>query len=140
MNFITTALNKLFKSDGYSGKLKPWDWRYYAEKKREKKFKFNEDDEIQFFKITQKIAFLAKIIKKKVFDLSKQKFPEAKIFGITTGKAVMRINFDLGYQPVSFSELSEFISSVWRCKQSWLLACLLFYFLFWLLFGFASFC
>ena len=23
----TIELNKLFKSDGYSGKLKPWDWR-----------------------------------------------------------------------------------------------------------------
>ena len=47
----TIELNKLFKSDGYSGKLKPWDWRYYAEKKREKKFKFNEDDVKSYFQL-----------------------------------------------------------------------------------------
>ena len=50
---------------------------------------------------------LAKQIKKKVFDLSKEKFPNAKIFGITTGKAVMRINYELGYQPVDFSQLTD---------------------------------
>ena len=35
-----------------------------------------------------------------------QKFPEAKVFGITTGLAVMKINSDLGYKPVPFSELT----------------------------------
>ena len=50
---------------------------------------------------------LAKKIKQKVFDLSLGKFPKAKIFGITTGKAVMRINFELGYQPVDFSQLTD---------------------------------
>ena len=50
---------------------------------------------------------LAKQVKQKVFDLSKKKFPDSKIFGITTGKAVMRINYELGYQPVAFSELTE---------------------------------
>jgi len=50
---------------------------------------------------------LAKKIKKVIFDYSKQKFPEAKIFGITTGLAVMKINYDLGYRPVTFSELTD---------------------------------
>ncbi|WP_430909602.1 GNAT family N-acetyltransferase [Maribacter sp. 2-571] len=50
---------------------------------------------------------LAKKIKKKVFELSKQKFPHAKIFGITTGLPVMKINYELGYKPVTFSELTE---------------------------------
>lgn len=50
---------------------------------------------------------LAKRIKKKVFDLSLKKFPGAKIFGITTGQAVMKINYDLGYKPVHFSELTD---------------------------------
>lgn len=49
---------------------------------------------------------LAKDIKKKVFKLSKEKFPGAKIFGITTSLAVMKINYELGYQPVTFSELT----------------------------------
>ena len=63
---------------------------------------------------------LAKKIKQKVFDLSLEKFPKAKIFGITTGKAVMRINFELGYKPVAFSELTddpEFWKGCQTCKN-----------------------
>jgi hypothetical protein len=50
---------------------------------------------------------LAKAIKKKIFNLSRQKYPEAKIFGLTTGLAVMKINSDLGYEPVTYSELTQ---------------------------------
>lgn len=50
---------------------------------------------------------LAKKIKTKIFSYSQEKFPEAKIFGITTGLAVMKINYDLGYKPVTFSELTS---------------------------------
>ena len=50
---------------------------------------------------------LAKKIKSKIFSYSQEKFPEAKIFGITTGLAVMKINYDLGYKPVTFSELTS---------------------------------
>jgi hypothetical protein len=50
---------------------------------------------------------IAKAIKKKIFDLSRQQYPEAKIFGLTTGLAVMKINSDLGYEPVTYSELTQ---------------------------------
>ncbi|WP_017259886.1 N-acetyltransferase [Pedobacter arcticus] len=50
---------------------------------------------------------LAKAIKTKVFQLSRQKYPDAKIFGLTTGLAVMKINSDLGYEPVTYSELTQ---------------------------------
>ena len=50
---------------------------------------------------------LAKAIKKKIFALSRQKFPDAKIFGLTTGLAVMKINSELGYEPVTYSELTQ---------------------------------
>lgn len=63
---------------------------------------------------------LAKNIKKAVFELSRKKFPTAKIFGITTGLAVMKINYDLGYQPVTFSELTDdesFWSGCQTCKN-----------------------
>jgi len=50
---------------------------------------------------------LAKAIKKKIFELSRQTYPEAKIFGLTTGLAVMKINSDLGYEPVTYSELTQ---------------------------------
>ena len=49
---------------------------------------------------------LAKAIKKEIFELSRKNFPESKLFGITTSMAVMKINSDLGYKPVAFSELT----------------------------------
>jgi GNAT superfamily N-acetyltransferase len=49
---------------------------------------------------------LAKKIKKKIFDHSKKIYKDAKIFGITTGLPVMKINYELGYKPVTFSELT----------------------------------
>lgn len=50
---------------------------------------------------------LAKMIKHKIFNLSKTQYPEAKIFGLTTGLAVMKINSELGYEPVTYSELTQ---------------------------------
>ncbi len=50
---------------------------------------------------------VAKAIKKKIFNLSREKYPEAKIFGLTTGLAVMKINSELGYEPVTYSELTQ---------------------------------
>jgi hypothetical protein len=50
---------------------------------------------------------LAKNIKKKIFELSRKKYPDAKIFGLTTGLAVMKINSELGYEPVTYSELTQ---------------------------------
>lgn len=50
---------------------------------------------------------LARAIKKKIFELSRQKFPDAKLFGLTTGLAVMKINSELGYEPVTYSELTQ---------------------------------
>lgn len=50
---------------------------------------------------------VAKRIKYKIFALSRQLYPEAKIFGLTTGLAVMKINSELGYEPVTYSELTD---------------------------------
>ena len=50
---------------------------------------------------------LAKKIKAATFNLSRKKFPDAKIFGLTTGAAVMKINSELGYKPVVYSELTD---------------------------------
>ncbi len=63
---------------------------------------------------------LAKKIKKAVFELSRKKFPDAKIFGITTGLPVMKMNYELGYKPVTFSELTndpEFWRGCQTCKN-----------------------
>lgn len=50
---------------------------------------------------------IAKNIKRRIFALSREKYPTAKIFGLTTGLAVMKINSDLGYEPVTYSELTD---------------------------------
>ncbi|MCO5248373.1 MAG: GNAT family N-acetyltransferase [Chitinophagales bacterium] len=50
---------------------------------------------------------LAKRIKQKAFELTRKKYPNAKMFGITTSAAVMKINSELGYKPVPFSELTQ---------------------------------
>jgi hypothetical protein len=56
-------------------------------------------------------------IKRKVFELSRQKYPDSKIFGLTTGLAVMKINSDLGYEPVTYSELTT-DEEFWKgCKS-----------------------
>ncbi len=50
---------------------------------------------------------VAKKIKQAAFDLSRKRFPDAKIFGLTTGEQVMRINTELGYVPVTFAKLTD---------------------------------
>ena len=63
---------------------------------------------------------LAKKIKKEVFNISLEQYPKAKIFGITTGQAVMKINYELGYKHVHFSELTddpEFWKGCQTCKN-----------------------
>ena len=60
---------------------------------------------------------LAKKIKRRAFELSRQRFPEAKIFGLTSGLAVMKINSELGYVPVTFSELTD-DEAFWKGCQS----------------------
>ncbi|WP_312764724.1 GNAT family N-acetyltransferase [Epilithonimonas sp.] len=52
-------------------------------------------------------AGLATQIKERIFELSREKYPNAKIFGLTTGLAVMKINSNLGYKPVIYSELTQ---------------------------------
>ena len=63
---------------------------------------------------------LAKQIKATIFKHSRTKFPSAKIFSITTGLPVMKLNSDLGYKPVPFSELTD-DQSFWKgcmtCKN-----------------------
>ncbi len=50
---------------------------------------------------------VAKRIKQAAFNLSRERFPQAKLFGLTTGEAVMRINTQLGYEPVTFAKLTD---------------------------------
>jgi hypothetical protein len=60
---------------------------------------------------------LARKIKQEVFKLSQAKYPESNIFGLTTGAAVMKINSELGYVPVSYSALTD-DEEFWKGCQS----------------------
>lgn len=60
---------------------------------------------------------LALRIKAEAFRLSRKIFPSAKIFGLTTSLAVMKINSSLGYKPVTFSELTD-DDEFWKGCQS----------------------
>lgn len=60
---------------------------------------------------------LGRKIKERIFQLSREKYPDAKIFGITTSMAVMKINSDMGYKPVTFSELTQ-DEEFWKGCQS----------------------
>lgn len=60
---------------------------------------------------------LARKIKNEVFKLSRQKYPDSNIFGLTTGAAVMKINSELGYIPVSYSDLTD-DNEFWKGCQS----------------------
>lgn len=56
-------------------------------------------------------------IKSRIFELSRSRYPKAKIFGLTTGRSVMRINSALGYEPVTYSELTT-DPEFWKGCQS----------------------
>jgi hypothetical protein len=60
---------------------------------------------------------VAREIKKHIFRLSKEKYPGSKIFSLTTGPAVMKINSDLGYKPVTYSQITE-DENFWKGCQS----------------------
>ena len=51
---------------------------------------------------------LAKKLKQHAFEESpRRRYPEAKLFGLTTSIAVMNINSDLGYRPVTYENLTD---------------------------------
>lgn len=60
---------------------------------------------------------LARRIKNATFNLSLKMFPNAKVFSLTTGAAVMKMNFELGYRPVTFDELTD-DRAFWRGCES----------------------
>ncbi len=56
---------------------------------------------------------VAKRIKDMTFSLARTRWPHAKIFSLTSGAAVMTMNTQLGYQPVTFADLTD-DEAFWR--------------------------
>lgn len=60
---------------------------------------------------------LAKRIKRFSFNYSRRLYPDAKLFGLTSGAAVLKINHELGYRPVTFEQLTD-DPAFWRGCQT----------------------
>ena len=52
-------------------------------------------------------AGVATAIKKEIFALSRRSYPGARIFSITTGAAVMKLNHKFGFEPVTYSDITR---------------------------------
>jgi len=52
-------------------------------------------------------AGLARQIKEKTFELARKRYPQAKIFSITTGLAIMKMNAAFGFETVTFKEIAQ---------------------------------
>jgi ribosomal protein S18 acetylase RimI-like enzyme len=50
---------------------------------------------------------VASQIKTQIFELSRSRYPSAKIFSITSGLAIMKMNTRLGFEPVTYSEVAQ---------------------------------
>ena len=62
-------------------------------------------------------AGVARAIKQKIFMLSRERYPYAKIFSITIGAAVMKLNHDFGFQPVTYSEITRDVRFWDQCRH-----------------------
>jgi GNAT superfamily N-acetyltransferase len=52
-------------------------------------------------------AGVATAIKNKIFQLSRSKYPNALIFSLTSGLSIMKLNTALGFEPVTYSEITK---------------------------------
>lgn len=60
---------------------------------------------------------VARSIKTKIFRLSRRLYPQAKLFSITTGLPIMKMNLRFGFEPVTFNEISH-DPAFWQGCQS----------------------
>jgi hypothetical protein len=60
---------------------------------------------------------VASQIKRQIFELSRTKYPSAKIFSITSGLAIMKMNTKLGFEPVTYEEVTRATTFWDACKS-----------------------
>jgi hypothetical protein len=56
-------------------------------------------------------------IKQQIFKLSRLRYPQAKIFSITSGLAIMKMNSRLGFEPVTYAEIARDAAFWDGCKS-----------------------
>ncbi|GAA3982514.1 GNAT family N-acetyltransferase [Mucilaginibacter dorajii] len=60
---------------------------------------------------------IASLIKTQIFELSRSKYPAAKVFSITSGLAIMKMNTKLGFEPVTYAEVARETQFWEGCKS-----------------------
>ena len=50
---------------------------------------------------------VARAIKERIFNMSRRMYPGAKIFSITSGAAIMKMNTQLGFEPVTYNDITH---------------------------------
>ena len=60
---------------------------------------------------------VAHAIKERVFALSRERYPKASVFSITTGAAVMKMNHRLGFEPVTYDQITKDDRFWEQCRQ-----------------------
>ena len=60
---------------------------------------------------------VAKSIKNRIFSLSRRLYPNAKIFSITAGAAIMKMNSQLGFEPVTYAQITQDTAFWEGCKS-----------------------
>ena len=60
---------------------------------------------------------VATAIKDRVFALSRERYPDASVFSITTGAAVMKMNHRLGFEPVTYDQITKDERFWDQCRQ-----------------------
>ena len=62
-------------------------------------------------------AGVAKGIKEMIFSLSRSRYPQAKVFSITTGAAVMKMNHQCGFVPVTYDQITRDVQFWEQCRS-----------------------
>jgi GNAT superfamily N-acetyltransferase len=52
-------------------------------------------------------AGVARAIKQEIFEMARVLYPDAKIFSITTGAAILKMNHRLGFEPVTYADITR---------------------------------
>jgi GNAT superfamily N-acetyltransferase len=60
---------------------------------------------------------VASMIKQKIFEISRERYPHASVFSITTGAAVMKMNHRLGFEPVTYDQVTRDERFWEQCRQ-----------------------
>jgi len=113
---VASLCQKIYHGDAVIAVTKSGDWVgfSYIEVWENGKFVSNSG---MIVSPAYRMQGVATRIKKVIFELSRQHYPDANIFSITTGLAIMKLNSNLGFKPVTYSEITTDPAFWEKCKH-----------------------